>query len=72
MSPMVQIAPMWSPRILDEENATPFDRAVETWNQMFPAERQDAIAVCRREGHPPRLDLGYTRVCPRCLHYADA
>ncbi len=69
---MVQTAPAWPARILDEEDATPFDRAVETWNQLFPDEREQAIRTCRREGHAPRLDLGYTRVCTRCLHYADA
>ncbi len=62
----------WSVRLPDDEGATPFDRLVEGWNRLFPFEREDAIAACRREGHPPHLDLGYTRVCPRCLRYSDA
>ncbi len=61
----------WSVRMPDDD-ATPFDRLVEDWNRLFPDEREEAIRACRREGHAPRLDLGYARVCTRCLHYADA
>ncbi len=68
---MVQApAPAWSIGFSeDEDEPTPFDRAVERWNWLFPEERAEAVAVCRQEGHPPRLDLGYARVCPRCLRY---
>ncbi len=64
-------APAWSASIPYDDEATAFDRLVEGWNRLFPNERAAAITQCRREGHAPRLDLGYTRVCPRCLHYAD-
>ncbi len=65
-------ASAWLRPFPDDDGATDFDRLVERWNQLFPDEREEAVAACRREGHAPRLDLGYTRVCVRCLHYADA
>ncbi len=69
---MVQTtAPTWTVGFPAEDEPTPYDRAVEAWNRLFPDERAAAITQCRREGHAPRLDLGYTRVCTRCLHYAD-
>ncbi len=68
---MVQAtAPNWS-RTFPDDDATPFDLLVEGWNRLVPEEREEAIRACRREGHTPRLDLGYVRVCTRCLHYAD-
>ncbi len=71
---MVQtITPAWLARVRVpyDEDATLHDRLVEGWNCLFPDERAEAITQCRREGHAPRLDLGYTRVCTCCLHYAD-
>ncbi len=69
---MVQtITPAWL-LASDDDEPTPYDRAVETWNRLFPDERAEAITQCRQEGHPPRLDVGFARVCPRCLRYEDA
>ncbi len=62
-------APNWSRPYPDD--ATPFDHLVEGWNRLFPEEREEAIRACRREGHAPRLDVRFARVCTRCLHYAD-
>ncbi len=70
--PMVHAtAPNWL-RPYPDDDATPFDRLVEGWNRLVPEEREEAIRACRREGHAPRLDVGFALVCVRCLHYADA